>query len=117
MSPNSHLPLPRLTPGQNLNYGRIQGLTSDVSRAPGDSPPPLPRNTHGIASDVRHEVRRAISEVHHDVVNTQVMVRNMLKSQQEAGDRDRPVSGACSICHRIITDHHLGSKQVSSPCD
>ena len=52
--------------------------------APGDSPHPLQRNTHGIGSDI-----------HRDVVKTQIVVndiRDMLKNQEGAGDQHLPVS-------------------------
>ena len=52
--------------------------------APGESPPPLLRNTHGTASDI-----------HRDVVNTRIVVNNihnMLKSQEEAGYQPQLVS-------------------------
>jgi len=55
---------------------------------------------YGTASDVRHDVVKVgaiISEVHQDVVNTQAMVRDMLKNQQEAGSQDRSVSDTCAL--------------------
>ena len=52
--------------------------------APGKSPPPLQRNTHGIGSDI-----------HRDVVKTQTVVndiRDMLKSQGGADSQHLLVS-------------------------
>ena len=66
-----------------------------ASSAPRESPPPLPRKTPVTASDVHRDVVKAgaiISEVQRDVANTQVMVRDMLKGQQETGGQDRSVS-------------------------
>ena len=71
-----------------------------VSSAPGESPPPQPRNTHVTASDVRRDVLKAgaiISEVQRDVANTQAMVRDMLKSQQEVDSQDWSVSDTCAL--------------------
>ena len=54
-----------------------------MSSAPGEPLPPVPGNTHGTTSNIRRDV---VSEVHRDLVNTQIMVsdlhRNMLKSQE-----------------------------------
>ena len=52
--------------------------------APGQSPPPLQRNTHGTASDIR----RVVSEVQTIASD----VRHMLKSQEEAGSQPQLVS-------------------------
>ena len=82
----------------SLDYTRIQCLIF-ASSAPGDSPPPQ-RNTHGTVSDVRRDVVKAgviISEVQRDVANTQAMVRDVLKNQQEAGGQDRSVSDTCAL--------------------
>jgi predicted transcriptional regulator len=60
----------------------------------------LQSHPHRAASDVRHDIVKAgaiISEVHRDVVNTQAMVRTMLKSQQEAGGQDQSVSDTCVL--------------------
>jgi len=46
-----------------------------ASSAPGEPPPPLQRNTHGIGSDVRREV---VSEVRTMVSD----VRHVLQSQE-----------------------------------
>ena len=65
-----------------------------VSSAPGDLPPPLPRNVHGTISDIRRDIMRAsamISEVHHDFFNTHAMVRNILKAQEGTDNQDRLV--------------------------
>ena len=51
---------------------------------PGESPPPLQRNTHGIVSDI-----------HRDVANTRTVVNNihnMLKSQEGADGQHLSVS-------------------------
>ena len=39
----------------------------------------------------------SISEVHRDVVDTQVMVRNILKSREGIGGQDRSVSVTCVL--------------------
>ena len=55
--------------------------------APGESPPPLQRNTRGTASDI-----------HRDVVNTQAVVRdirdirNILERQEGAGSQPQSVN-------------------------
>jgi hypothetical protein len=91
LSPTNHLPLHRLTPGQRSRL-HPSSLFNVATSAPGESLPPPPRNTRGTASDVRRDV----SEVHRDLVNTQVMVsdmhRNMLKSKEEATGQPQLVS-------------------------
>jgi len=74
-----------------------------VSSVPGESPP-LPRNTPGTVSDIRHDVvktRAMVSEVHRDVVDTHTMVsniyRNTLNSQGGADDQHRSVSDMCTL--------------------
>ena len=57
--------------------------------APGDSPPPLPRNTHGIVSDIRRDV---VSEVKTMVSD----IRHVLKNQEGAGGQHLSVS----VTHR-----------------
>ena len=60
--------------------------------SPGESPPPVPGNTHGITPNI---LRDAVPEVHRGVVNTQTMVSNihgMLKSQQGTGGQPQLVS-------------------------
>ena len=55
-----------------------------VFSAPGESPPPPQRNTHGISSDI-----------HRDVVKTQTAVneiREMMKGQEGAGYQPQLVS-------------------------
>ena len=64
--------------------------------APGDSPPPLLRNTHGAIPNIRRDV----SEVRRDVADTQTMVSSihaMLRSQQGIGDRCQLVSVARNL--------------------
>lgn len=76
------------------------------SSAPGESPLPLPRNTHGAVSDIHYDVvktRTMVSEVHRDVTNTHTMVsdlhRTMLKSQEGADNQYQPVSVVCALLH------------------
>ena len=60
--------------------------------APGESSPPLLRNTGGTRSNIRRDV---VSEVRRDVADTQTVVydiRNMLKGQQGVGGRPQSVS-------------------------
>jgi len=74
------------------------------SSAPGESPPPLPGNTHGNASHIR---RDAVSEVHRGVVKTQNMVSDiyhMMQSQQWAGGRPQLV-GATRVLS--VTEYTL----------
>ena len=77
-----------------------------ASSAPGESPPPVPRNTQGTASDIRP-----------DVLNTQTMVfdihPNMLKSQEGADGQNQPVSVTRAVYHRIRAYRHQDPKQVS----
>ena len=57
--------------------------------APGESPPPPLRNTHGTTSDI-----------HRDIVNAQTVardIRNMLKSQEGAGNQPQSVSVARTL--------------------
>ena len=100
ISQSNRLPLPRVTLGRsNLICERTQCLIF-ISSAPGESPPPLRRNTHVTTSDVRRDVMKAgviISEVQRDVANTQAMVRDMMKGQQEAGGQDRSVGETCAL--------------------
>ena len=68
------------------------------SSAPGESPPPLPRDAHGTVSDIRRDIMKAgamISEVHRDFINTHTMVHSMLKDQEWAGGQDRLVRVTC----------------------
>jgi hypothetical protein len=53
--------------------------------APGESPPPPQRNTHGIGSDIRREV---VSEVRTLVSD----IRGVLKSQEGADGQHQSVS-------------------------
>ena len=71
----------------NMNCKRIRCLTF-TSSAPGESP-----------STLRHQHRSdtIISEVHRNVINTQTMVRDVLRSQQEAGGQDWLVSDTCAL--------------------
>jgi len=61
-----------------------------ASSAPGESPPPLPRDTHGTDS-----------KVHRDVVNIATMVsdihRNMLESNGDDDGQNRMVSNARAL--------------------
>lgn len=80
----------------------MQRLILAFSSVPGEAPPPLPRNSHGTVSDIRHDIVKAgsiISEVHRDVVDTQAMVHNILKSQEGVGGRDRLVSTLALYLH------------------
>jgi len=64
--------------------------------APGDSPPPPPKNTHGATSNTRRDV----SVVHHGVTNTQAMIsniHNMLKSREGIGGPPQLVSIARTL--------------------
>ena len=64
------------------------------SSAPGESPPPLPRNAHETVSDIRRDILKAgamISEVHQDFFNTRATVRNILKDQEGISGQDRSV--------------------------
>jgi len=79
-----------------------------ASSAPGDSPPPLPRNTHETASNIRR-----------DVANTQAIVsniHNMPRSQEGIGGQPQPVSVARtpSLAEYTLTVCCLDSKQVSN---
>ena len=68
-----------------------------VFSAPGESPPPLLRNTGGTISNIRRDVA---SEVLRDVADTQTVVhdiRKMLKSQQGVGGQPQPVSIAHTV--------------------
>ena len=58
--------------------------------APGESPPPLRGNTHGIGSDIRHEV---VSEVRTMVSD----IRHALKSQEGADGQHLSVSVARAL--------------------
>ena len=81
-----------------------------ASSAPGESPP-LPRSAHETVSGIRHDIVKAgvvISEVHRDVSNTQTVVRNMLKSQEGAGE-----CHLHSVRPRINTNRYSDSKRVS----
>ena len=65
--------------------------------APGESPPPVPGNTHGTISNIRHD---AVSEVHRGVVKTQTMVSDihgMLNSQQGTGGQPQSVSATHTL--------------------
>ena len=53
--------------------------------APGESPPPLRRNTYGITSDIR---RGVVSEVQNMVSD----IRHMLKNQEGADSQHLSVS-------------------------
>jgi len=71
--------------------------------APGDSPPPLLRNTHGAIPNIHRDV----SEVRRDVADTQTMVSNihtMLRSQEGIGGRPRLVSVARNL---LLTGYTL----------
>ena len=73
--------------------------------APGQSPLPPQRNTHGITSDI-----------HRDVVNTRTVVNNihnMLKGQEGANKQQLLVS-VTRVRHRIHIYCLLDSKQVSN---
>jgi len=66
--------------------------------APGDSPPPLRRNTHGTTPNILRDV----SKVHRDVTNTQALVsdiHNMLRSQEGIDGQLQLVSLARSVPH------------------
>jgi hypothetical protein len=100
---------PRLTPGQWSRLQRVQCLISAFS-APGESPPPLPRNAPGTIPSTRRDV----SEVHRDVANTQNMVsdiRNMLKGQEGSGGQPQPVSVARTLS---LTEHTLIVSQTQN---
>ena len=61
-----------------------------VFSAPGESPPPPQRNTHGIGSDIRR-----------DVVETKTAVndiRDTLKGQEGASRQPQSVSVAHTLC-------------------
>ena len=90
---------PELRQVSDLNYERIQCLIF-ASSAPGEFPLPAPRNPHVTAFDVRRDVVKAgaiISEVQRDLANTQAIVRDMMKGQQETGGQDRSVSDTCAL--------------------
>ena len=42
-------------------------------------------------------MKTAISDIHRDVVDTQAMVRNILKSREGTGGQDRSVSVTCVL--------------------
>lgn len=96
-----------------------------IFSAPGDSPPPLPRVTHGTVSDIRHDVvktRVMVSDVHRDVSNTQTMVsdvhcdvakthtmvsdlhRDMLKSREGTDSQHKSVSDIRIPFHRRMNE-------------
>jgi len=53
--------------------------------APGESPPPLQRNTHGTAFDIRREVVSGVQTMVSDI-------RHMLKNQEGADSQHQSVS-------------------------
>jgi len=71
-----------------------------TSSAPGELPPPLPKNTGGTDS-----------KIHRDVANIHTMVSNIhrtvLESREGNGGQNRVVSDACPPHHRINTNHRL----------
>jgi len=60
--------------------------------APGPSPPPPSRNTHGTSSDIHQD----IANVHRDVVNPNDVVYWMLNSQEGTSGQDWSVGVACA---------------------
>jgi len=72
------------------NYNLIQCSRPSFG-APGELPPPPPKNVHRTIDNIRRDV----SEVHRDVVDIQTAVHdihNMLKIQEGASGQPLPVS-------------------------
>jgi len=65
--------------------------------APGQSPLPLQRNTHGTLSDIRREVVSEVQAIASDI-------RDMLKSQEGAGSQSQLVSVTRILS---LTEHAL----------
>ena len=80
-----------------FDYNRIQCLNFALS-APGESPSPPPRNTHGTILNIR----RVVSEAQRDIANTQTVVydiHNTLKNQEGAGGQPHLVSVTRTVLH------------------
>jgi len=92
---------------------------------PKESPPPLPRNTQGTASNIRHDVIRTIdSGVQSNVTNAHAMVpeiHHAVVRGQEGSSGEHPlVSDSCAptVIERPLTFCRLKQGQKSKlPAD